>query len=67
MKDLPIMAVGEIARRLDVSAGWVHQLVRTDPTFPAAWVQLGVGKVWRTEDVETWIQAREAKAKERSR
>ena len=67
MEDLPIMAVGEIAKRLDVSAGRVHQIVRTDPTFPAAWVQLGVGKVWRTEDVETWIQAREAKAKERSR
>lgn len=51
------MAVAEIARRLDVSPGRVHQLIRNDASFPEPWVTLGVGKIWRSEDIEAWIRA----------
>ena len=53
------MAVAEIAKALDVSAGRVHQIVKTDPSFPAPGATLSVGKVWRAEDVEEWIRVRE--------
>lgn len=62
---LPIMAVKEIAQALDVSPGRVHQLIRDDPTFPAEWVTLGVGKIWLAEAIEPWIAAQKAKAEER--
>ena len=55
------MAVKEIAQALDVTPGRVHQLIRDDPTFPDHATQLSVGKIWRQEDVEAWIAAREAK------
>lgn len=53
---LRIMAVAEIAKTLGVSTGRVHQLIKTDPSFPAAGAILSVGKVWRTEDVEDWMR-----------
>ncbi len=55
------MAVAEIAKALGVSSGRVHQIIRDDATFPAHATQLSVGKVWRTEDVEAWIKARDEK------
>lgn len=64
--ELRIMAVGEIAKALGVSPGRVHQVIRDNPTFPRHAIELGVGKIWRTEDVEAWIAARKAKAEERT-
>jgi len=54
--ELEIMAVAEIARALGISAGRVHQLIRTDETFPAPGAVLSVGKIWRTADVEAWAR-----------
>lgn len=45
----------EIATRLGVSRQRFQQLVR-NPNFPAPYVVLRGGKVWRTEDVEAWIR-----------
>jgi predicted DNA-binding transcriptional regulator AlpA len=49
------MGAAEIARRLGVSPGRVHQILATDPTFPKPRATLSMGKVWETADVERWI------------
>lgn len=60
-RELAAVAVAEIAEMLHVSSGRVHQLVRDDPTFPSPAQELRVGKLWRREDIETWIAARDAR------
>jgi predicted DNA-binding transcriptional regulator AlpA len=53
--DQELMGAAEIARRLDVSPGRVHQILAADPTFPKPRAVLSMGKVWTTTDVEAWI------------
>lgn len=49
------MGAREIEARLGVSRQRVQQLIgRAD--WPAPYETLAMGKVWRTEDVETWIK-----------
>lgn len=60
-RELAAVAVAEIADMLGVSSNRVHQLIRDDPTFPAHAQELKAGKIWRKEDVEAWIVAREAR------
>jgi predicted DNA-binding transcriptional regulator AlpA len=50
-----LMGAAEIADRLGVSRQRVQQLV-SSPDFPAPESSLRMGKVWRTEDVEAWIE-----------
>jgi prophage regulatory protein len=50
------MGSGEIRERLGgLSRQRVYQIT-TDPSFPAPYDQLLIGKVWRVEDVEAWIR-----------
>jgi len=53
-----LMGAAEVARRLGVSPGRVHQIVAADPTFPKPRAVLSMGKVWRTADVERWVAER---------
>lgn len=47
----------EIRAMLDVSRQRAYILInRRD--FPAPWVELAMGKVWRSTDVEKWIRER---------
>src|SRR5439155_106649 len=50
-----LMGAAEIGRRLGLSRQRVQQLLRR-PDFPTPDVDLAMGKVWRTEDVEEWIR-----------
>jgi predicted DNA-binding transcriptional regulator AlpA len=48
------MGASEIADRLGVSRQRVQQLVRRKD-WPAPAAVLTMGKVWRTADIEAWI------------
>ena len=50
-----LMGAAEIGARLSVSRQRVQQIV-SRPDFPKPDAVLGMGKVWRTEDVEQWIK-----------
>ena len=51
-----LMGAAEIGTRLGgISRQRVQQIV-SRPDFPKPDAVLGMGKVWRTEDVERWIQ-----------
>ncbi len=50
-----LMGAGEIGERLGVSRQRVQQLV-THLSFPAPYDELQMGKVWRIQDVESWIR-----------
>ncbi|WP_438870673.1 DNA-binding protein [Paractinoplanes bogorensis] len=50
-----LMGPGEIRDRLGgISRQRVYQIT-SDPTFPMPYDSLLMGKVWRIEDVESWI------------
>lgn len=52
------MGPAEIQARLNVSRQRAYILIgRRD--FPAPWVELAMGKVWRSTDVEKWIRDRD--------
>ncbi|WDZ83047.1 helix-turn-helix transcriptional regulator [Micromonospora cathayae] len=46
---------GELQRRLGVSRQRVRQLVAR-PEFPKPYDVLGMGAVWRIDEVEAWIR-----------
>ncbi len=50
------MAVAEITRALGLSASRVHQIIGSDPTFPAPVATLRVGKIWLADDIEDWMR-----------
>lgn len=51
-----LMGAREIETRLGVSRQRVQQLVaRSD--WPEPYDELAMGKIWRIEDVESWIRA----------
>lgn len=50
-----LMGTAEIALRLGVTRQRVQQLV-VRPDFPKPDHELIMGNVWKTEDVEAWIQ-----------
>jgi predicted DNA-binding transcriptional regulator AlpA len=56
MDEMRIMAVAEIALALGVSPGRTHALIKDDPTFPKPAVELSVGRIWRTDDIEAWAK-----------
>jgi hypothetical protein len=49
------MGTAEIAERLGVTRVRVHQIATTDPSFPAPLGEVKAGKIWRAEDIESWI------------
>jgi len=54
-----LMATQEIAEFLGVTRQRVHQLTeRRD--FPAPYVVLAVGRIWRGEDIRAWAAQRRA-------
>ncbi|MFI5938027.1 helix-turn-helix transcriptional regulator [Actinoplanes sp. NPDC051494] len=56
MAELEPMGPDEIRIRLGVSRQRAYILIgRRD--FPEPWRELAMGKVWRSTDVEAWIQA----------
>lgn len=57
--DVGKRAVGaaEIARMFGVSRQRVTQLTARDD-FPEPWEVLSMGKIWLTEDVRRWAEAR---------
>lgn len=50
-----LMGAKEIEVRLSISRQRVQQLTAR-PDWPEPYDKLAMGKVWRTDDVETWIQ-----------
>lgn len=50
-----LMGAREIEDRLGVSRQRVYQLVR-QPDFPAPYDEVAMGKLWRIEDIEKWIE-----------
>jgi predicted DNA-binding transcriptional regulator AlpA len=50
----PLVGASEIAALLGVTRQRVNQLSK-QPDFPAPVARLGSGAVWRTEDVQRWI------------
>jgi prophage regulatory protein len=55
------MGAHEIRVRMGISRQRVYQLARL-PDFPAPVADLAQGKVWRADDVEAWIDARQRRA-----
>ena len=54
------MGAEEIRRRLSVSRQRAYIIIgRHD--FPRPWVELAMGKVWRSTDVEKWLRERDEK------
>ena len=63
MAELVPMGPEEIRERLGVSRQRAYIVInRRD--FPEPWVELAMGKVWRSTDVEAWIAARDKKRAE---
>lgn len=54
----PVVAMGELISMLGLSKAWVARLVK-EPVwqFPAPYARLGVGQLWRYEDVVAWAKA----------
>lgn len=46
----------EVAAMLQVSRQRLTQLRAEHPDFPAPWVTLGTGAIWRDTDVEAWAR-----------
>jgi prophage regulatory protein len=57
MRTGKLMGADEIGRRLGVGRSRVQQLINRKG-FPDPFDELAMGKVWLTEDVETWIRER---------
>ena len=49
-----LMSLGEIRLRLGVSRQRAYQLSKRQD-WPAVYENLSIGRVWRTEDIEAWI------------
>ena len=49
-----LMGAQEIRTRLKVSRQRADQLMKR-PDFPEPVAVLGMGRIWRTEDIEKWI------------
>ncbi|WP_233219700.1 AlpA family transcriptional regulator [Micromonospora sp. RP3T] len=50
-----LMGAYEIRTRLGVSRQRVEQLMKR-PDWPEPYETLATGRVWRTEDIESWIR-----------
>jgi predicted DNA-binding transcriptional regulator AlpA len=53
-RDIRVMGVSEIARRLGNTPQWTSQLVNRRE-FPEPLARLAMGQVWLADDVEAWI------------
>jgi prophage regulatory protein len=51
-----LVGVRKIAEVLGVSRQRVHQLLASNPDFPAPTVVLKAGSVWECEAVEAWAK-----------
>ena len=58
-----LMSVGEIRQRLGLSRQRVYQLTQRSD-WPDPYDTLSIGKVWRREEIEGWIAAQHAPARE---
>lgn len=47
--------MGELVAMLGLSKTWVVRLAR-EPDFPAPCARLGVGQLWRYEDIAAWAK-----------
>lgn len=54
MAQLTPMGPEEIRQRLGVSRQRAY-IVMNRRDFPEPWVELAMGKVWRSTDVEAWV------------
>lgn len=54
---MELMGTTEIGQRLGVTKQRADQLSRSHDDFPEPIAILAQGRVWRSEDVETWITA----------
>ena len=61
---LDVVGVAEIAQLLDVSRQRVHELMRSDVSFPAPAAELAAGRIWERADVEGWMAARQRQGKD---
>ncbi len=48
----------EIATILGVNRQRVLQIQRDQADFPAPWVELGTGRIWRDTDVIAWAKSK---------
>ena len=55
MQAPPVLAMGEISELLGVGKTRAQQVVAND-AFPAPIANLGVGKIWSTEDVVAYCE-----------
>lgn len=55
-----LVGAHEIARMFDVSRQTVHDWLKRPERFgfPEPWDEIKAGKVWRTQDVLAWAEAR---------
>ena len=60
----PLMGVRELADELGVTKQRAHQVVAL-PDFPEPYVELAMGPIWHTSDVEAWLEAHDVSSKAR--
>ena len=53
---MDLMGVSEIAKRLGVSRQRASQLTQEYEDFPEPVSELAQGRVWRSDDIEAWIE-----------
>lgn len=53
-----LMGLTEVAEFLGLSRQRVHQLTKTDPSFPPPAARLSAGLVWETDAIEAWARRR---------
>ena len=61
---LDVVGVAEIAQLLNVSRQRVHELMRTDLTFPEPAAELSAGRIWERADIAGWMTSRQRQRKE---
>jgi FtsZ-interacting cell division protein YlmF len=55
---LDVVGVAEIAQLVGVSRQRVHELMRSDVTFPDPAAELSAGRIWHRHDIEQWMATR---------
>ena len=61
---LDVVGVAEIAQLLNVSRQRVHELMRSDVTFPEPAAELSAGRIWERADVDGWMASRQRQGKD---
>lgn len=63
IKDGKLLKIQEVAAMVNLTQAWIYELIKKGK-FPAG-KKYGVARLWTGDEVNEWLENREAKRKER--